>query len=343
MRVGRRLFLAFLPALLGCALVAGLAYWGQYGQVVPPLLLALAAVAALASLVVSWVSTRYVAQRLERLAGPAAPPANESGAGVARRIASALGAHSRARPADELDVLETVVDGLSGAVSAAEQERERASGEANARLREYAELLSAATGRMSAQLEEVRLPLHVLLESQFGELNENQEELIAAARQAADLADEELRRLRAVADIDRGAVERRRESLRLADLLPPLVAAAQARAERRRVSVALSVAPALPRVTGDLVRMQEALALVLDDAIARAAPEATIAATAETEGGGVVVRVTHSPEPVAPAGSKRSVGGELALARRLVELQGGALREGDGVTLVRFPVARGTG
>jgi hypothetical protein len=51
----------------------------------------------------------------------------------------------------------------------------------------------------------VRLPLQILLESPFGELNENQEELLRDARAAADAIDAALRKLGHVADIDRNA------------------------------------------------------------------------------------------------------------------------------------------
>ena len=54
-----------------------------------------------------------------------------------------------------------------------------------------AKTLAAAT----RWLGQVRISLHILLENRFGDLNENQEELLGAARAAADEADAELRKL----------------------------------------------------------------------------------------------------------------------------------------------------
>ena len=56
------------------------------------------------------------------------------------------------------------------------------------------------------QLDEIRMPLHILLENRFGDLNDNQEEMLATARTAADDAQALLERLRQVADVDRGTL-----------------------------------------------------------------------------------------------------------------------------------------
>ncbi|MDB4911549.1 MAG: hypothetical protein JWO39_2372, partial [Gemmatimonadetes bacterium] len=69
MKVGQRLFLSVVPAVLGLFLVAALAYWGRYARTAPGLVVILAAVAALASLIVSWRNTSYVVHRVQRLAG----------------------------------------------------------------------------------------------------------------------------------------------------------------------------------------------------------------------------------------------------------------------------------
>ena len=46
MRVGQRLFVAVVPAVLGVCLVAALAYWGQYGRTAPAGLLVVALAAS---------------------------------------------------------------------------------------------------------------------------------------------------------------------------------------------------------------------------------------------------------------------------------------------------------
>ena len=339
MKVGQRLFVAVLPAVLGCVLVAALAYWGQYAYRVPAAVLAVAAVAAAASLVTSWVNTRYVAARLERLAGPGAD--GSQAADVGRRIADAVTGGRVSAGVDELDVIETVVDNLSGAVGDAAAAGARTKAEAAARVDEYAELLAATTAAMSYRLDEVRTPLHILLENRFGELNDNQEEMLGAASQAAEEAEVALDRLRRIVDLDRGAVAPRREAVRLGDLVPPLAqaAAAVARGEAggdgSKQVVAVELAPALPRVLADPTLIYEALSLVLRDAVERAGSrrEVTVRGEAATTGRAVVtLDVEHAgDQPPTPA---------LALARRLIQLQGGTLSADAGVTRIAMPIAR---
>ena len=67
-RTSQRLFLAVIPAVVGVLAVAGLAYWGQYAQRAPHIVVIIAAVAAVGSLVMAWYNTRYVAQRIAQLA-----------------------------------------------------------------------------------------------------------------------------------------------------------------------------------------------------------------------------------------------------------------------------------
>ncbi len=56
---------------------------------------------------------------------------------------------------------------------------------ASQHIADYATILSEAIAALSARIDEIRLPLHVLAENHFGELNDNQEEMIRAARAAA--------------------------------------------------------------------------------------------------------------------------------------------------------------
>src|SRR5215208_2765865 len=104
MRVSTRLYLASMPAVLGVLLVAALAYWGERGRQAPALLVAVAVGAAVASLVISWRNTRYVAQRVTHLAARAAhtdvphPSATMRGVRHPRPSRAA-----RAARADELD------------------------------------------------------------------------------------------------------------------------------------------------------------------------------------------------------------------------------------------------
>ena len=70
------------------------------------------------------------------------------------------------------------------AATAAKADAVRAAEDAGRRTIEYATLLAEAATSASKQLAEARLSLHVLQDNHFGELNDNQEEMIGAAREA---------------------------------------------------------------------------------------------------------------------------------------------------------------
>lgn len=331
MRIGRRLFLAVLPAVLGVLSVAALAYWGRYQRQVPEALVAIAAVASLASLWFAWRNTRYVAQRIERLAGGVVDTRDS---GLAPSTAHAAGGVVAPTPTprnDELDSIERVVDSLSSAVVLATDQGRQQERVAEERIREYAALLAETSAAVARQLEEVRLPLHILLESKFGDLNENQEEMLGAARAAADSADVELQRLREIADIDRGALSLRNDVVHSGDLLRSLLPTLQAQGEREGVRVSADLAPALPRVYGDRVRLQEALSLLLGERVRHAPSEGEVHISAEVNGG------TNRLSIVVEHGAAPHVSAEEVLARRLLAAHDGTILEESGRTTITLP------
>ncbi|HEX8432772.1 MAG TPA: hypothetical protein VF625_15915, partial [Longimicrobium sp.] len=282
MRVGRRLFLAVIPAVLGVLAMAALAYWGERGRQVPHALVWAGIGAATVSLGLAWHNTRHVARRLESLA--------------ARRPDSAA-----------RDEIESIENAVAGAVEAG---RARADA-AELRSREYTALLADAAGAMARGLDEVRLPLHILLESPFGELNENQEEMIAAAHSAAARADERVRTLARILQADSGGVRVDLQPIRPLDLLAPLLNGGAPESD---------VPPTLPHVRADVRLAREALSLILEQ-LARK-PAAPLHIDATTDGASVEIRI-HAPQP-APR--------EFALATRLLRLQGGdVMVDADGV------------
>lgn len=327
--VGRRLFVGLLPALLAVLVTAGLAYYGEYGHAVPGIILGTAAVLSIASLVVTWINTRYLSTRINRLTGSMPESAGE-----------------RAGESDEFDRIERVVGHLGSALSASEAERARLNAAAEARLREEATMLAAVAHDSIAQLDEVRLPLHILLETRFGDLNENQEELLRDARSAADAMGTALRRLAQVADADRGALVVQRELVQINDVVRAVLPLARAAAERQGARVDVTLEPGLPRVRVDRARLAEALALFASEAAAATGTERPLVVTT-TRRSGAGVDVTIAPNVgAAPAdvkdgngesgGPNRPVGG-IILARRLISIQGGSTADDAGSYLIRLP------
>jgi signal transduction histidine kinase len=247
MRVSTRLYLTAVPSVTGILIVAALAYWGQYAYVVPQLVVIVSAVAVIVSLFLSWRNARYVAHRIERLAGdrkslPAKP---------------FVGSVLLSSGEDELDTIEGVVDNLSDAVVRAETVRSESENAAFKRVRDYATMLSSVADESAARLDEVRLPLHILLENHFGDLNENQEEMLAAARSAAELVDADLVALREIAELDLGRQELRRDRLFPADMIRSLMPTLQAMADKKHARLALTMEPVVPAIRGDQPRLQE--------------------------------------------------------------------------------------
>jgi signal transduction histidine kinase len=314
-----------VPAIIGVFAVAGLAYWGEYGRQAPHILVAIGVVASLLSLGMVWMNTRYVARRIQRLAGADDGPTRTLGF---RGFADAVTGRAIATDArDELDRIESQVQGLTAALEQARAQTAKAEG----RVGEYAALLSDATSEAMKQLDEARLPLYILLDNHFGDLNENQEEMLGAAQAAVQTADQRLRQLREIADIDRGAVTLRQDAVRAGDLIASLLPSLNSLGQEGGVEVKAEIAPALPRVSGDRSRLQEACGLLLSERLRALPPGASVTIAAVPEGHAVRIDITHAG-PAAPAS-----GADAALARRLIAAIGGTVDDTEGRTVIMLP------
>jgi K+-sensing histidine kinase KdpD len=309
MKISHRLYLTAAASVVGVLAVAALAYRGQYARAIPAPLLVIAVIAAVASSSLSWWSARYVSQRVERLAGASAVPGP-----------------------DELDTIEDVVDHLSSAVveaGATSSEREAA---ARRRISEYATMVATIATESTARLEEVRLPLHILLENRFGDLNENQEEMLGAARTAAEAVDADLIALREIAELDLETRTLRRDRLLPGDLIRSIVPTLQAIADRRHVALAIDLEPLVPALRGDQPRLQDALATLLGGAIREAPEGASLRLSVSRDEGGVRIQLEHGGEGAS------SIRG--ALAWRVVAASMGSIARSPEALIVRFPFER---
>jgi signal transduction histidine kinase len=313
MKTSQRLFIAVVPAVLGVLTVAGLAYWGQYAHAAPHIVVITAAVAAFASLAMAWLNTRYVAQRIAQLAA---------------KVDIKTGY-------DELDAIETVVDRHVSALKEAHAARDRSAAAAEQRIKEHGELLAQVAATISRALDEIRLPLHILLENRFGDLNENQEEMLETARTAAENASSDTHRLQEIAELDRGTLTLRRDRVHLADVVMALRPTLESEGSRVDVHVEADIAPALPPLTADRGRLQEALALILSDCVRRSPAGSTVRISVESAGPGLAIVVTHGAPPMIDVAA--------ALADRLVNAHGGNVNRAADHTSISLPVARGTG
>jgi hypothetical protein len=199
----------------------------------------------------------------------------------------------------------------------------------------YLRLLEDLLRILPAKLEESQLPIHILLDSPFGELNENQEELLGAARNAIESADIEVRRLRKLLDLERGAVSMAQQPTGVAELMRAPLAIAAARAEKAGVSYRWNVPVALPRVLADPTHMPEALTSQLGIAIGRTAPGETLLVEVRevADGTRVAISLSHGDGP-------NSLTADGLLAQRTIELQGGTIADGARATIIELPAER---
>lgn len=317
-----RLAAGVLPSVLAIGLVVGLFYYGQYGRTAPRLILVAATGLTLVAVMMAWANAMYFADRLARLAQ------------------STQTVSASSERTDEFDRIERAVGKLGSALTAAEAERARSDALAAARLHEEATMLAGVVSDAIAQLDQIRLPLQILLASPFGELNENQEELLRDARAAADAMDVALRRLGQVADVDRDALPIQRELVQVNDVVRSVLPVARAAAERRGARTELSLEPGLPRVIADRARLAEALALFLTDSVAHANASTALRVSTAREGAQAVIRIAPLTEQLG-AGTPNGThignpdASSLILGKRLIAAQGGDVGVEDGGLTVR--------
>jgi len=343
-KVGQRLFLAVAPAVLGLLLVAALAYWGRYAQTAPELVVVLAAAAAVTSLIVSWRNTRYVVHRVERLAGGTgwretrdkAPTPNarrDALRDLGIRVPDPHDGH--AARSDELDDIEATVEGLKSEVTRARDEALKEKSDALERARDIEGLLQAVTMRFAARTQDAQLPLHILLSSPFGALNENQEEMLGAAMSAVDSINTEVRELQKLLQLDRGELTFVTQPINLAELLRPALTIAAARAESAQIQLRPVISDTAPRVLVDAVHAQEAITSILTDAITHTDKGGDLVVDAG-EGDRSHVRVSITRRP-ATAASLAALPLEMRLAERLLGAQGCTITNDGSVTVIELP------
>lgn len=301
--VALRLAAGVLPSVIAVGLVVGLFYYGEIGRGIPGALLAGATILTIGSVVIAWINAKYFADRLARLARVTQP---------------ASGGSERT---DEFDRIERAVGNLGSALSASEAERVKSNAMAGARLRDQATMLAGVVNDAITQLDGVRLPLQILLESPFGELNENQEELLRDARAAADEIDLALRALGQVADINRDAVVPQLELVQINDVVRSVLPLARAAAERQGGRTEPSLEPGLMRVRADRARLAAALSQLTTAAAEKSGANEPLVISTGKEGTRVVIKISPTVDPP-------------IVASRLIAVQGGELStEADGLVL----------
>lgn len=178
-------------------------------------------------------------------------------------------------------------------------------------------------------LGEARIPIHILLTAQFGELNENQEEMLGAAAAALDAISDELRTLRELANAGRAAEPSPRGLARVGDMLRALQPQLLDQASRADVSLVLEIEPALPSIHGSIAQLRDAIRLTLTDDIRYAIPGTSVTVDARSTRDEIIITSCCT--------ASRSVSSSMILARRLLTTLGSRLERGGGRTTITIP------
>ena len=140
-------------------------------------------------------------------------------------------------------------------------------------------------------------------------------------------------RLQEIARFDRGALNARRDTINVSDVLRSLRPQLEADGAKAGVTVALDLLPGLPRTHGDRTRLQQALELLLRHLVRHAIPGAALSISATTDPGSLRISVSGGQPPTLDA--------DIALARRIVDAHGGRIDVSQLETVVFLPtVAR---
>jgi signal transduction histidine kinase len=202
--------------------------------------------------------------------------------------------------------------------------------DAATRIAAYQRLLLELASDLTSRFDNVRLPIHILLDNRFGELNENQEEMLEAARSAADVAGESVRRLRDLVELELGTLTLTPVRQRADDVFRSVVSSITADAERARMQLIASVESPLPAIRVDAARVREALTLLVADAIRQSPERSTMRFTVSAREGAVSFVLE------APA---HGDGVDRQLAVALLTAQGACVESMARGAAIVFPVA----
>ncbi|HEY3137062.1 MAG TPA: ATP-binding protein [Blastocatellia bacterium] len=220
------------------------------------------------------------------------------------------------------------------------------------------EFITIASSKLREPLHGLQLALHTVAEGYTGELNDQQNELLAGARENADKLDELIGDLLQLAEIESGARRLSLERLRPVDLARAAIERFRPIADSKEIKLENKVWPDLSWAMGD----RRAIATIFDNLMSNAIRHTnrggsiTIEATEHVGRIYLSVRDTGEgiPEEYLPNVFSRFVrigegvegtGLGLALVKRLVEAQGGQVsvqsRVGEGSTFTFTLIAGG--
>ena len=197
--------------------------------------------------------------------------------------------------------------------------------------------LSIASSKLRDPLEKLRVAIHALARGYAGELKPLQADVVEGAQAEAERMDDLMADLFAVAEIDTGRRAFRLEALRPLDILREAQTSVRALADKSGVTIEIEAYPDLQRVHADRRALRSIFENLLSNALRHTPGGGYVRLRATEAKAQVRFSVGDTGQGIEPerlstifgrlnSGSAEGTGLGLALVRRLVEAQGGAIQ-----------------
>jgi PAS domain S-box-containing protein len=212
------------------------------------------------------------------------------------------------------------------------------------------QFISVASGKLRDPLHSLQMALHAVVEGYTGDLNDQQKDMLRSARENAEQLEELMNDLMELAEIESGTRRLSLSPFRPVELMRPCIERYHSAAACKHVRLESQIWPDLPRVMADKVAVERILDNLLSNAIRHTGHNGQVLVSAIERDGRLFVSVKDTGEGIpaeylptlfgrfvqvgAKPGGGTGLG--LALAKRLVEAQGGQIsvesRIGEGST-----------
>jgi len=211
------------------------------------------------------------------------------------------------------------------------------------------EFISLASSKLREPLHSLRLALHAVTEGFVGELNQEQDQILADARENANKLDELIGDLLELSEIESGTRRLSSERLRPVDLAREAIERFRAIADAKSIKLENKIWPDVSWVVGDRLAIARILDNLLSNAIRHTDRNGLITISANEHVGRIYFSVRDTGEGIPEqylatifsrfnrvGDNSEGTGLGLALVKRLVEAQGGQVsaesRAGEGST-----------
>lgn len=210
----------------------------------------------------------------------------------------------------------------------------------NAANRLRANFISMVSHELRTPLNAINGFLEIVLDGHVGALNERQQEFLSYARTSTQQLTTLVEDILFISRADAGQFTLRHSTFEIPQLIGQVTQALQSAAEKAQVQIVATVAPHVPAVQGDELRVQQVLSNLLNNAIKFSPPESTIHIEARAQNNELILSVSDEGRGVVPEDQARiferfyqsdssmrtrtgGYGLGLAIAKLIVEQHGG--------------------